>query len=380
MGPGDRPRERQDRLTIVTSSNQTPLLRPPSTEGAANSQPGGSTRPIERMAPERILELSYAFWRSKALLSAVELGVFTTLAGNPLDLATLTRRTGIHERGARDFFDALVALGALWRDADGRYGNQPEFDLYLDRRKPTYLGCLLEHLNARHYQNWGLLTQALRTGASPKGGVGTYKALHNDHAMQEIFLNGMTAGSLVAAQAIAAKFPWREFRTMIDVGTAQGGAAVEIACAHPHLTGGGFDLPAVEPVFASYILQHGLSDRLKFHSGDFFSDPLPTADVLVMGRILHNWDLATKTILLGKAYRALPPGGALIVYDPLIDDDRRVDAHALLSSLNMLIETAGGFEYTFADCKMWMSHAGFIDIRAEPLGDMHTAVFARKPS
>lgn len=378
MGPGDCAGEHQDRLTIMTDSNQTPLLRPPQTGGAVTSQPAETSRQIERMIPSRILEISYAFWRSKALMSAVELDVFTTLAGNPIDLETLTRRTGIHERGAHDFFDALVALGALWRDADGRYGNQPEFDYYLDRRKPTYLGGLLEHLNARHYQNWGSLTQVLRTGVPPTGGVGTYKALHNGHPMQEIFLSGMTAGSLVAAQALAAKFPWRQFKTMIDVGTAQGGAAVEIACAHPHLTGGGFDLPPVEPVFASYVLKHGLSDRLKFYSGDFFSDPLPTADVLVMGRILHNWDLATKNMLLGKAYRALPPGGALIVYDPLIDDDRRADAHALLSSLNMLIETAGGFEYTGADCKEWMRQAGFIEIRTEPLGDMHTAVIARK--
>ena len=222
----------------MAPSNQTAVLRPPKKEGAEISSTPDGTRQNE--PPKRILEIAYAFWRSKALLSAVELGVFTMLAEGPLDLATLTRRTGIHERGARDFFDALVALGALRRDADGRYENDPEFDLYLDRRKPTYLGGLLEHLNARHYQNWGLLTAALRTGAPPSGGVGTYKALHDGHPMQEIFLSGMTAGSLLAAQAIAAKFPWGKFSTMIDIGTAQGGAAVEIACAHSHLTGGGF--------------------------------------------------------------------------------------------------------------------------------------------
>ena len=260
----------------------------------------------------------------------------------------------------------------------GRYGNDPEFDLYLDRRKPTYLGGLLEHLNARHFQNWGLLTQALRTGAPQSGGVGTYKTLHDGHPMQEIFLSGMTAGSLVAAQAIAAKFPWRKFSTMIDIGTAQGGAAVEIARAHSHLTGGGFDLPPVEPIFTRYVERQGLSDRLRFHAGDFFSDPLPSADVLVMGRILHNWDLPTRKMLIAKAYRALPPGGALIVYDPLIDDDRSSDAHCLLSSLNMLIETSGGSEYTGADCKEWMRQAGFVEINAEPLGDMHTAIIAHK--
>jgi hypothetical protein len=135
---------------------------------------------------------------------------------------------------------------------------------------------------------------------------------------------------------------------MIDIGTAQGCLPVEIFLVHPHLTGGGFDLPAIEPTFMSYTRKHGLSDRLQFYPGNFFSDPLPEADVHVMGRILHNWDLPTKTMLLANAHQALPVGGALIVYDPLIDDRRRVRAHALLSSLNMLIETAGGFEYTAA--------------------------------
>ena len=360
----------------MSPSNQTAVLRPPKKEGAkvlSTRDGAGQNDP-----PKRILEIAYAFWRSKALLSAVELGVFTTLAEGPLDLATLTRQADIHERGARDFFDALVALGALRRDAEGRYGNDPEFDFYLDRRKPTYLGGLLDHLNARHFQNWGLLTQALRTGAPQSGGVGTYKTLHDGHPMQDIFLSGMTAGSLLAAQAIAVKFPWGKFSTMMDIGTAQGGAAVQIARAHSHLTGGGFDLPPVEPIFTRYVEKQGVAGRLRFHAGDFFSDPLPSADVLMMGRVLHNWDMATRKMLIAKAYHALPPGGALIVYDPLVDDDRSSDAHCLLSSLNMLIETSGGSEYTGADCKEWMRQAGFVEINQEPLGDMHTAIIGHK--
>jgi SAM-dependent methyltransferase len=360
----------------------TPLVRPSQMTGAHAFEEtmGDDVIQTEAAMPKRILEMSYAFWRSKALLSAVELDVFTVLAKGPLDIKSLVSRIGIHERGARDFFDALVALGLLYRDPEGRYRNQPDTDLYLDRGKPTYLGGLLEHLNVRHYQNWGLLTQALRTGAPQSGalGTGSYPALYGDQSTQEIFLNGMTAGSLLAAQALAMKFPWSNYKTFIDVGTAQGCVPVEIARVHPHLTGGGFDLPAVEPAFASYVHRHGLSGRLHFYSGDFFSDPLPAADVLVMGRILHNWDLATKKLLLGKACRALSPGGALIVYDPLIDDDRCVQAHALLSSLNMLIETAGGFEYTGAECKDWLRQAGFQEIRTEPLGDVHTAVIGIK--
>ena len=361
----------------MSYAHEAALLRPPATEGAG----GFPAQPCDdgaHASPNRILEIGYAFWRSKALLSAVELQVFTILAEGALDLEDLTRRVGLHERSARDFFDALAALGMLHRDAQGRYHNAPDCDRYLDRRKPDYLGDLLAHLNARHYHNWGSLTQALRSGTAQSGGIGDYEVLHDGHPLQAVFMSGMTAGSLLAARTLAATFPWDGARTVIDVGCAQGGAVVEIARAHPHLTGGGFDLPPVERTFTSYVQDNGLSDRLRFYPGDFFTDALPAADVLVMGRILHNWDLATKKMLLEKAHRALPPGGVLIVYDPVIDDDRRQNAHALLSSLNMLIETTGGFEYTGAQCAAWMRQAGFTQVHAEPLGDVHTAIVAKK--
>jgi hypothetical protein len=331
-------------------------------------------------SPDSILEVGYGFWKSRALFSAVELGIFTMLAKGPLDLETLTTRLGLHGRGARDFFDALVALKLLQRDRTGHYGNQPAAQLYLDRSKSTYIGGLVEHLNARHYQNWMCLTRALRSGAPQSGALatGSYPALYADKVAQDIFLNGMTAGSLLAAQTLARIFPWQSYKTLIDIGAAQGCVPVEIARVHQHLTGGGFDLPEVEPVFAGYVHQHDLGERLRFYPGDFFADPLPTADVLVMGRILHNWDLSTRKLLLRKAYDALPLGGALIIYDPLIDDDRRAWAHGLLSSLNMLIETAGGSEYTAAECTAWMAEAGFQESRIEPLGDVHQAIIGIK--
>jgi SAM-dependent methyltransferase len=330
--------------------------------------------------PERIIEIAYAFWHSKALFAAVELDVLTKLAGGPLDLETLTARTGGHPRAARDFFDALVALGLLERDADGRYSNTPESDCYLVRDGADYIGELLTHLDKRHYQNWSLLTHALVTG-EPQSALGTetYTGFYADAGKRELFLNGMTAGSLLAARALARKFSWNHYRTFLDIGTAQGCLPVEIAGMHPHLRGGGFDLASVEPVFTDYVCAHGLSDRLQFYAGDFFVDPLPQADVLVMGRILHNWDASIRKMLLSKAYRAITPGGALVIYDPLIDDARGGSPHGLLSSLNMLIETAAGSEYTAAECKAWMMQAGFREIRIDPLGDMHTAVIGLKP-
>ncbi len=181
------------------------------------------------------------------------------------------------------------------------------------------------------------------------------------------------------SRALAEVFPWKDVRTVFDIGTAQGSVRVELAAlAHPHLAGGGFDLPDVEPIFSRYIASHGLSKRLRFIPGDFFADDLPRADVLIMGMILHDWDLPTKRMLIGKAHKALERGGSLIVYEFLIDDERRTHLPGLLMSLNMLIETRGGFDYTGADCMSWMSDAGFTNCRVVPLTGPHSAVIAEK--
>src|SRR5262249_43825491 len=154
--------------------------------------------------------------------------------------------------------------------------------------------------------------------------------------------------SLGAARAIANKFPWEEYSTFADVGAAQGAVPVQVALANPHLKGMGYDLPGVRPVFEKYIKSHGVADRVFFQDGDFFKDRLLPVDVIVMGHILHDWDLEQKKFLIGKAYDALPASGALIIYEALIDDDRRMNTTGLLMSLNMLIETPGGFDFTGA--------------------------------
>jgi hypothetical protein len=335
----------------------------------------------EQTTPERILGLGLGFWGSKTLLSAVELGLFTELAKGPLDAKTLAERLMLHPHSARDFLDALVALGMLERDGD-RYANTTETDLFLDRAKPSYVGGILEMANARLYPFWGSLTEALRTGQiqneAKGGGEDFFAAIYADPSRLEGFLKAMTGISLGAAMAIANKFPWDRYQTFVDVGTAQGGLPVQVASTHDHLSGGGFDLPPVGPIFEEYVDSHGLGDRLRFYPGDFFEDPLPKADVLVMGHILHDWNLEEKKMLLGKAYEALPEGGALIVFDAIIDDERRENAFGLLTSLNMLIETPGGFDYTGADCSSWMRETGFRETYVEHLVGPHSMVVGVK--
>jgi SAM-dependent methyltransferase len=154
----------------------------------------------------------------------------------------------------------------------------------------------------------------------------------------------------------------------VDVGAAQGDLVLQIALANPHLTGIGFDLPPVGPIFEEYVEAHGLNGRVRFQAGDFFSEGLPgNVDVFTMGHILHDWDVDEKKMLVKNAYDALNPGGALVVYDAIIDDDRSKNAFGLLMSLNMLIETPGGFDYTGAECVGWMKEAGFRDAYVEHL-------------
>jgi SAM-dependent methyltransferase len=321
------------------------------------------------VTPDRISELGKAFRASKALFSAVELGVFTVLAKGPRDLQELRADVGIAERGARDFFDSLVALGLLERDADGCYSNGPEAALYLDRGKPTYIGGELGNLDKHGYPHWQFLTEALKTGKPQSiAAAGNYFLdLYSDQSALATYAEGMTGGSRIVAAGIVTKFAWHRYRTVIDIGASQGGLLVEIARAHAHITGGGFDLPPLRPRFQSYVEKHGLSRRLSFHAGDFLREPLPGADVLIIGRVLHNWDVSIKKTLIEKAFNALRPGGALIVYERMIDDERRRSAPSLLASLNMLIMTAGGFDFTAADCIGWMSAAGFRDMRVSPL-------------
>ena len=220
----------------------------------------------------------------------------------------------------------------------GRYANTPETDLFLDRSKPSYVGGILEMANSRLYPFWGSLTEGLRTGipqSEAKTGGNFYEVLYRDPARLKNFLQAMTGLSLGACQAIAKKFPWKRYKTFADVGPAQGALPVQLVLAHKHLSGIGFDLPVCGPIFEEYVRSFGLSDRLRFQPGSFLKDPLPEADVLIMGHILHGESLDDKRALIQNAYRVLPKDGAYIIFEELIDDERRKNALALLMSLNI---------------------------------------------
>jgi len=340
----------------MSATETSPAKAPSPSTGAAPS-------------PDHILQTGLAFWASKTLLSAVEMEVFTELGKGPQNLESLTGRLGLHPRSSHDFLDALVALGFLERE-DGHYRNTPSTDLFLDKLKPSYVGGILEMANKRLYTQWARLTVALRTGerqSEEPGEENLFAALYAEPTRLKGFLKAMTGISRGANLAIAAKFPWDNYKTVADCGTTQGDLITQVALKNQHLHGTGFDLPEVAPIFEEYVEENGLSSRVKFAPGSFFTDPLPKVDVIMMGHILHDWSLEEKKMLIRKAYDAVPEGGAFIAYDSIIDDDRRKNAFGLLMSLNMLVETPAGFDYTGADCIGWMKEAGFRETRVEHL-------------
>ena len=319
-----------------------------------------------RTDPSAILETAFGFWSSKVLLTAVEMGLFTRLGDRRLTGTDLGAEIGLHSRGISDFLDALVAMKFLGRDGAGpeaRYANLPPVAIYLDRNSPRYIGGILEMLNVRLFRFWHDLPEALRTG-KPQNEIKhsqkpMFEELYADLPRLEQFLGAMTGLSRINFEAFAEKFDFKPFKTMCDVGGATGLLSIEVARKHPHLRAVSFDLPAVEPVATKSIAAAGLSGRIETAAGDFFEDPLPKADLITMGMILHDWNLEKKMHLIRAAYDALPPGGAFVAIEALIDDSRRENVFGLLMSLNMLIEFGDAFDYSGADFRQWCGEAGF---------------------
>jgi hypothetical protein len=339
----------------------------------------------EQADPSHIMQVGMGFWASKTLLSAVELELFTRLGSDAMTGPEIVEALGLNGRAVPDFPDALVALELLDREGEGSdalYRNTPATAVFLDKASPAYVGGILEMSNARLYRFWGDLTEALQTGKPQNEikhtGKPMFEELYSDPARLEQFMNAMAGISAGPFHALAGKFDFSRHNTLCDVGGATGQLSIIVAGHHPHIRCTSYDLPVVEPIAKRTIDAAGLSDRVTTAAGDFFADPLPKADVITMGLILHDWDLAGKMHLIKAAYDALPEGGALIIIENLIDDARRENAFGLLMSLNMLIEFGGAFDFTCADFSGWCREVGFKEIDVLPLAGPTSAGIAYK--
>lgn len=340
----------------------------------------------KQITPARIMETATAFFASKTLLSAVKLGVFTTLSDKQsLSGKEIQKAIKLHDRSVYDFLDALVALGFLNRQGlleTAEYSNAPETEVFLDKNKPSYIGGFVEMANDRLYPFWGDLDEALLTGKPQNEikhtGRSMFEELYAKPERLKQFINAMSGISTGNFMALAQKFDFSRYSSLCDIGGAAGVLSVEVAKQHPTIMCTTTDLPPVEPIAREYIAAQGISERVKTANVDFFKDEFPRADVITMGMILHDWDLPTKMMLIQKAYDALPEGGALIAVEALIDNDRRKNAFGLLMSLNMLIEFGVAFDFTGADFERWTKEVGFRKVDVIPLAGPSSAAIAYK--
>ena len=314
----------------------------------------------------RIFQTGFGFWQSKVLLTAVELELFTKIGSQSMTGESLGKMLDLHPRGIWDFFDTLVALGFLNRDGNGPaalYSNTEETAQFLDKNKPSYIGGILEMANDRLYRFWNDLGIALKTG-KPQNEIkhsqkSMFEVLYEDIPRLEQFMGAMRGISFGNFEAFAQKFDFSGYKTLCDVGGATGLLSSIVSEQHKHLECTSFDLPVVEPIARKWIAKAGLSDRINIVSGDFLKEPLPKADIITMGNILHDWNLEKKKHLIRSAYEALSENGVFVVIENIIDDDRRTNAFGLMMSLHMLIEFGDAFDFTGADFWEWCKEAGF---------------------
>jgi 2-polyprenyl-3-methyl-5-hydroxy-6-metoxy-1,4-benzoquinol methylase len=341
--------------------------------------------PEKMLTPARIFETGMGFMATKTLLAAIKLELFTLLGENAVPGAAIGERLGLHPRSRYDFLDALVALGFLQRDGLGEgalYENTAETGQFLDKNKPSYVGGILEMANDRLYKFWSDLEEGLRTGKPQNEvkhtGKPVFEAIYADPDVLRQFLSAMASIQAGTFAALAEAFDFDNYNTLCDVGGANAQLSVTVARRHPHLKITSLDLPPVEPIAREHTAQAGLADRITVASLDMMRQPFPPADVITMGNILHDWDESQKKHLIRKAYEALPADGALVVIENIIDDERQHNAFGLLISLNMLIETEGGFDYTHADFRRWAQEAGFRATTKIPLAGPASAIVAYK--
>lgn len=339
----------------------------------------------KQVDPSKIMQIGMAFWASKTLLTGVNMGLFTLLANGELSVNDIKSKLGLHERGLYDFLDSLVALKFLERiglKETALYSNTEETNQFLDKEKQTYCGGILELANNRLYPNWNYLEDGLKTGLSydqlNPGVKPLFEDVYSSPERLSEFLSAMGGLQMGNFITLSNEFDFSNYSTLCDIGGAGGYLSMQIVMNNHHMKCVSFDLPVVTTITTENITKMGLDDKITTQSGDFFKEDFPEVDVITMGNILHDWGTEDKKMLMQKAYNALPEGGSLIVIENIIDDNRSENAFGLMMSLNMLVETSKGYDFSAADFKIWADEIGFKEIYSMPLTGPSSAVIAKK--
>ncbi|MFE2514647.1 demethylpremithracinone o-methyltransferase [Streptomyces mirabilis] len=329
-----------------------------------------------------ILQLNVAYTRARVLHTALELDLFEFLAEGPRTEAEIREQGRLHSHLVSDWLDALVGLGLLTFDGV-RYANTPRAEHFLVPGRPHYIGgAVLQHGRV-HYELWNRFADALHDGKATSGKNITAGAVveeQPDLDRARRFLDHMDTFNQFVAAELSQVLDWSRWATFVDVGGARGNVAAQLVLDHPNLKGSVFDVPGIEPLFDEHMAARGTAGRVGFVGGDFFGDPLPAADVILFGHVLHDHPEESRKRLLAQAFSALPPGGTLLVYDAMLDDTS--EAGAYLQSLVCSVILDGGSEYRVWDISAWAEVAGFKVERVIPLDTMthDRLLVARKPA
>ncbi len=332
--------------------------------------------------PSVVLDLMNAFRGSAVLFGSVSLGVFDRLAAGPADLATLSADLHANADALQRMLDACVGLGLLVREGE-RFANTPAAAAYLCRNSPRRMTGYITYSDRILWKLWAHLADAVREGTNRwKQGLGLEGPLftsffRNEDDKRE-FLLGMHGFGQISSPEVVAAFDLSGYRRLVDLGGATGHLAVAACRRYPQLRATVFDLAAVVPIAREMIVaETDVTPRIDVMAGDFFTDALPEADLYSVGRILHDWSEEKIHRLLGVIYQALPAGGALLIAEKLLNDDRSGPSWALLQSLNMLVCTEGK-ERTAAEYTALLRQSGFSRIEARRTASPLDAVLAVK--
>lgn len=331
--------------------------------------------------PSPVLDLLIAFRRSKTMFAGVALGVFDALAGGPKSAAALAGELHAHPDALARLLDACVGLGLLRHDPAG-YANTPVADTYLTAASPRRMTGYIAFTNDILWKLWADLEGGIREGTPGwKRSFGwdgpIFANIFRTEAQRREFTMGMHGFGLISSPEVVAAFDLSRFRRLVDLGGATGHLAVAACRRYPDLRAVVFDLPQVVPLAAELVAATEVADRVEVTAGDFFADELPDADLYALGRILHDWADDKALTLLRKMYARLPVGGAVLVAEKLIADDRAGPPWAQMQDVNMLLVTEGR-ERTLAGYADLLKQAGFAEVEGRRTTAPVDAVLAVK--
>lgn len=335
--------------------------------------------------PTNIMQVGLGFWASKTILSAVKLGLFTFLGGDKHSAESIRKALGLHPSFIHDWLDSLASMDFLQREGTGNdalYGNTIDTLTYLCKDSNRYLGGFLEMANDREYRFWADLEEGLQTGKPQNeikiSGKESFAAIYEDEDRLRSFADAMGSIQVENFVALAQQYDFSRYKQVTDIGGSGGLLSATLANRHSHLSLTTYDLPQLTPVVEDTLQKHNVADRVMICEGNFWTDDFPPAEVYTMGNVLNSFNLEGKKKLIRKAYDNLPSGGALIIVEMLLDNERIQNSFGLLMSLNMLIESDGGFSYSFGQFEEWVAEAGFSHTEYISLTGPTTAAIAYK--